>query len=64
MKDALLLGGSGDVSLWVNEDSLRGGRPMAGGNVIHGPARKGGTRNGLFLPGERPLNCVVMAHLR
>ncbi len=63
-EDALLLGGSADVNLWVRDQTLQGGRHLNGGNWICGPARKGGTRRSMFEEGERPLNCVIMAYLR
>lgn len=62
--DAILLGGSGDVSMWVTgHESHSGGEECFGGRFVFGGARKGGTRRGIFPPGERPLNCVLVAYL-
>jgi hypothetical protein len=53
-RDALLLGGSGDVCLWA------GAGAGAGAAVLTALPRRESTRAGVA-PGERPLNAVLAA---
>jgi hypothetical protein len=73
VQDALLLGGSGDVNLWVRPDAGEGqtaeGEEKEGGavrvtegDILMAAPRAGGTRVALG-PGERPLNALVAAYL-
>ena len=53
------------MNMWVNGESSHAfGEEALGGRWIYGGARKGGTRKGMFKPGHRPLNCLVMGYLR
>jgi hypothetical protein len=74
-QDALLLGGSGDVNMWVrpgdpseSEPSMNPTQGTAAaveveeGHILMARPRANGTRAGLG-PGERPLNALVAAYV-
>ena len=68
VRDAVLLGGSGDVNMWLRPDEEEGGGGGGGLNVEEGQilmarARAGGTRVTLRA-GERPLNALVAAFVK